>query len=484
MTSLSALFLLLALIFYIHYRMRLLKGDPVYARMIFTAFLLGTLSVLSKESGALLPIYMLVIEVFIFQFKDHNNQYDKILLMIYLGLLVVPCLAGITWIILNGSFSAYEGRLFNLSQRIMTEFRILLLYIKWILLPTPQELSLYHDNIPISHGLFNPISTFLSLFAILVALVFAFWQRHQRPLVALGIFWFFGGHLMESTVIPLELVFEHRNYLPSIGLLIGILSVLIFETSPKFSQLLNFFIVSIIIIYSSITWLRANDWQHIVSLTAQEAYHNPDSPRVAYDLGKLYGNLVKDSQSEYVPLAYTALNHASTLEKSSILPDIALIVLSYKINRPIELAWYDRIESKLRSQPITFSDISALEGLIKCATMGGCLLDNNRIMHVFAAALESPNLNNRPRMKALLLSQYTNYLTNILGYIELSKDITHQLIILSPSDLPYRINLIHLLIKLGEKENAIRELEILQKLDRKELYKKEIENLKKKIAIL
>lgn len=484
MTSLSALFLLLALISYVHYRMRLLKGHPVYARMLFSVFFLGSLSVLSKESGALLPVYMLVIEFFIFQFKNRSKQYDKILLMIYFGLLVIPCLAGLTWIVLNGSFSAYEGRLFNLPQRVMTEFRILILYMKWILLPIPQELSLYHDNIPISDSLFSPISTFLSLFAILAMLIFAFWQRNQRPLVALGIFWFFGGHLMESTIIPLELVFEHRNYLPSIGLFILIFSVLIFEISPKFSHLLNFFIVSIVLVYSSVTWLRANDWQHIVDLTAQEAYRNPDSPRVAYDLGKLYGNLVKDSQSEYVPLAYTALNHASTLADSSILPDIALIVLSYKINRPIEPEWYDRIETKLRLQPITFSDISALESLIKCAIMGGCLLDNDRIMHVFGAALESPNLDTRPAMKALLLSQYTNYLTNVLGYIEISKDITQQLIILSPSDLPYRINLIHLLIRLGEKENAIRELDKLQNLDRKELYKKEIESLKKKIAAL
>lgn len=481
MTSLSALFSLLALICYVRGRIRLLAGQIAYPFIILGVVFFGVLSVFSKESGALLPIYMLVIEVTIFRFKNKKNQYDKLLLSSYFLLLVVPCLAGLIWITANGIFSAYEGRLFNLPQRLFTEIRVLLLYIKWILLPSPQDLSLYHDDIIISQDLFSPPSTFFCLLAILGLLVVAFKQYNQRPLITLGIFWFFGGHLMESTIIPLELIFEHRNYLPSIGLLIAILPLLITEVPSGISRVIRLSIIGIIITYSCITWLRANDWQSIVDLTAQEAYRNPDSPRVAYDLGKLYGNLVTSANSEYVPLAYNALEHAAELKDSSILPDAALIVLSYKIKRSIDLRWYERMENKLRTQPITFADISALEGLIKCAILKGCLLENDRVMRIFAAALESPRLANRPRIQALLLSQYTNYLTNVLGYFELAKEITIQLIALSPTDLPYRLNLIRLLLALKDKPAALKELEELQKADHQKLFSKDIEQLQRQI---
>lgn len=481
MTSLSALFLLAALICYVWSRTRLITGKSAYFIMIPSLVGLGALSVFSKESGALLPIYMLIIEAAIFRFKNHKGGYDKFLLFAYLLLLVLPCLAGLIWITLNGTFTAYEGRLFTLPERLLTEARVLILYIKWVLLPTPADLSLYHDDIIISKGLFSPVTTFFSIIAIIGLIAIAIWQRKRRPLVFFGILWFFGGHLMESTVIPLELVFEHRNYLPSIGLFVATIPILLLEATPKLLPIARLFTIGIIIAYSSVTWLRANDWEDIVTLTALEAYRNPNSPRIAYDLGRLYGNLVTDSESEYVPLAYNALEHAAALKDSSILPDSALILLSYRVNRPIENSLYERMEKKLRRQPLTFADISALEGLVKCIIMKGCFVDNNQVMQIFSAALESPGLTKRPRMKALLLSQYTNYLTNVLGYLELAKEITRQLIALSPIDLPHRINLIRLLIATNDKAGALKELEDLRKLDHKNLFIRDIKRLSDQI---
>lgn len=487
MTSLSASFLLLGLIFYIRCRTQLLSGKKLaYLIMIFSIIFFGVLSIFSKETGGLLLVYMLVIEAVLFRFKNSQGGHDKFLIFCYLFFVIIPGIIGFYWAIANESFqAAYEGRLFNLPERLLTEARIVLLYIKWTLLPIPQELTLYHDDILISKGLFNPISTFISLLTIIGLLIIAFIQRNQRPLVSIGILWFFCGHILESTVIPLELVFEHRNYLPSIGLLLATSSLLVLSKNTlKISMVFKIFIIGMIVAYGAVTWLRANDWQDIVSLTAQEAYHNPNSPRVAYDLGKLYGNLVTNPDSEYVPLAYTALEKAAAIKNSEILPEAALIVLSNKVKRPVELRWYDSIEYKLRTRPLTFGDVSALDGLVKCASLKGCLLDNERVMHIFAAALSSPGLSNRPRIHALLLSKYVNYLINVLGYLDLAKKITEQLVTLSPIDLAYRINLIRILIALKDKPAATYELDQLRKLDKQNILFKDIKNLENEITAM
>jgi len=486
MTSLSALFLLLGLIFYVRCRIRLIDGQPAYLMMIIGVVFFGALSIFSKETGGLLPIYMLVIEAVLFRFKNHRGNRDQFLIFCYLFFVIIPGVIWFYWAISNESFkAAYEGRLFSLPERLLTEARIVLLYIKWTLLPTPQELTLYHDNIIISQGLFKPVSTIISLLTIIGLLIVAFVQRNRRSLVAIGIFWFFGGHLMESTVIPLELVFEHRNYLPSIGLLLAISSLLVLsKNTPKTLSAIKVFIIGIIIAYGVVTWLRANDWEDIVTLTAQEAYRNPNSPRIAYDLGKLYGNLVTDPDSEYVPLAYTALEKAAAIKHSEILPEVALIILSNKVKRPVESRWYDSIEDKLKTKPLTFGDISALDGLIRCASLKGCVLDNERVMRVFAAALDGPGLSSRPRTHALLLSKYVSYLINVLGYLDLAKRITEQLVVLSPGDLAHRINLIRLLIMLQEKPAAIRELDQLRELDKQNIFFKDIQKLEIQIKAL
>lgn len=488
MTSLSALFLLLGLIFYIRYRIKIIDGQPNYPILIFSIIFFGALSIFSKETGGLLPVYMLAIEAALFRFKNSRGDWNQFLIFCYLLFIILPGIIGFYWTISNESFkAAYEGRLFNLSERLLTEARVVLLYIKWILLPTPQELTLYHDDILISQGIFKPVSTFISLLAIIGLLITAFLQRNQRSLVTLGILWFIGGHLIESTTIPLELVFEHRNYLPSIGLLLIIFSLLFLsKTTLKISIAVKLFTIGLIAVYSSVTWLRANDWEDIVTLTAQEAYRNPNSPRITYDLGKLYANLATNSESgsEYIPLAYNALEKAAAIKNSEILPEVALIVLSYKVKRPVELHWYDSIEYKLKNRPLTFGDISALDGLIRCAALKGCLLDNERVMRIFAAALEGPGLSSRPRMHALLLSKYVSYLINVLGYLDLAKSVTEKLIILSPGDLQYRINLIRILILLKDKSTATKELDQLYQLDRQKLLSKDLHRLEDQIQTL
>jgi tetratricopeptide (TPR) repeat protein len=101
----------------------------------------------------------------------------------------------------------------------MTETRVLCDYLFKIVLPLPGKLGLYHDDFIVSKSLFNPWSTITATAFLLFLLGFAILLKKRAPVYSFGILWFFSGHLLESTIIPLELYFEHRNYLPVLGII-------------------------------------------------------------------------------------------------------------------------------------------------------------------------------------------------------------------------------------------------------------------------
>src|SRR3546814_1811674 len=103
-------------------------------------------------------------------------------------------------------------------QRVLTEGRVMLTYLHDHAVPSFSGASVFHDGFTISTGPFTPLRYLWSWLFILGLLAIATLTRRSHPMLALGLFWYFGGQLLESTIISLELYFEHRNYLPSFGL--------------------------------------------------------------------------------------------------------------------------------------------------------------------------------------------------------------------------------------------------------------------------
>lgn len=141
----------------------------------------------------------------------------------------------------------YENRTFTLGERLMTESRILVYYLSQIFYPMVSRFSLVHD-INISTSLFKPWTTIPSILFIIFLLGIGFSQTRKRPVVALSIFFYFINHIIESTILPLEIIFEHRNYLPSFFLFFPVATGLIwlvdyFKKRNPFIHML--FVVSI-----------------------------------------------------------------------------------------------------------------------------------------------------------------------------------------------------------------------------------------------
>jgi len=221
MVLLSSFFVLLACLCFC-WGCQLLRAQKV--RCAIAVFIAGCggcglLGMLAKESAFLLVIYLFAIKYILDQSGVSKNWFYRIVIP---WLLWLACLLFLIYTLfkLQGTFaSTYQWREFGLSERLLTEARIVWLYVGQLFLPEVSYLGLYHDDFQISRSIFNPVTTFWSLLAwLLVAGIFFWALRKREKIVVFGLLWFIGGHLMESTVIPLELYFEHRNYLPAIGL--------------------------------------------------------------------------------------------------------------------------------------------------------------------------------------------------------------------------------------------------------------------------
>jgi protein O-mannosyl-transferase len=221
MVLLSSLFMLLAIVFYAWARAELCRQRLSRAGMIFClgVGISSLLAILSKESGLLVFAFILTIEILVQKKQPIPNKKIRCWVIASLAL---PLVLLIGYMIYKSNSQSYDGRTFNLIERLLTQPRVLLDYLQQIILPVQSQLGLYHDDYIKSTSILNPLSTLWAMVFWIAFAVIAIGGRFvHNPWLFFAFFWFISGHLMESTVLPLELYFEHRNYLSSMGILVG-----------------------------------------------------------------------------------------------------------------------------------------------------------------------------------------------------------------------------------------------------------------------
>jgi len=210
MTALAGLFTLLSMHSYIEARTarsRLSRGICTATCAIF-----GALAVGSKENAAMLPVNIALLELLVVGVPAGKSRRFNVYLLGVAALLVL-C-AGLWFADIGNILGGYESRPFGLGQRLLTEPRVFLFYLSQLLYPTSHRFTILHD-IALSTGWLTPWTT-LPAMALTLAIPAGAWYFTKRcPLVSFSLLFFWVNHLIEGTVIPLEIVFEHRNYLPS-----------------------------------------------------------------------------------------------------------------------------------------------------------------------------------------------------------------------------------------------------------------------------
>ncbi len=219
MTILATLFTVLGLIGWTHGRLLVARSPDRVAGYLWAAVGIGAgglLAVLSKETGVLLLAYALVLEHTVLRELPAPLAWRRARhLLLHAPALLFCTLVAWRWdqLILE----KYSIREFGLGERLLTQSRVLIEYLGLIVAPTPSRLTLFHDDYFASRGLLDPLSTLPALLAVLALIGLGGWLRARAPVLAFAILWYFAGHLLESTFLPLELYFEHRNYLPLLG---------------------------------------------------------------------------------------------------------------------------------------------------------------------------------------------------------------------------------------------------------------------------
>lgn len=474
MESMANLFVLLGLMGYVAGRRRMLhdtgggwRGLVLCMSSLVAATAAG---LLAKETAVMLPLYAALVEWIVFGFaaaRPAGNRTDWRIATLFLVILVLPMLAGLAWLLpaLLKPLT-WATRDFTMHTRLLSEARIVVDYIDWTLLPIPHQLSFYHDDFRISSSLLAPWTTLACVLALIALVVAVAVLRKRRPLVALGLALFLGCHLLTGTVLPLELIFEHRNYFASFGLLLAVVPLLApanahpAEAASPLALARNALLGGLLLLWTGETAMTAMAWRNPVSMAESLAARAPDSPRAQYELGRTY--IIQsnyDPASPYTRLAYTPLERAAALPNSSILPEQALIFMNARMHLPIKDAWWNSLVAKLRAHKPGVQDESSLVALTQCIRDQRCDLSKGHMLQAFQAALD------HPEPSARLLATYGDYAWNVLDEKTLGLDATRQAIENKPDEPAYRITLIRMLIALGHYNQARTAMHQLQTLN-------------------
>jgi hypothetical protein len=498
MESMANIFVLIGLIGYVAGRRRMLQsatalahsdpasspstirstsGADAFVWCLLCITVPTVIGVFAKETAALLPLYALLVEWALFGFRGTDGKRDQRMVGLFVIVLVLPLIIGSVFI-LPGQLkpAAWELRDFTLGTRLLSETRIVVDYIGWTLLPTPDALSFYHDNFHVSTGLLSPWSTLASLIFLVCLAGFAVWLRRRLPLAALGIALFLGCQLLTATILPLELIYEHRNYFASFGLLLAVVPPLVIFTQvpqttsgarkialPLFCGIL---LAGVLLLWAAETTFTAVAWGEPLRLAEDLANRAPDSPRAQYELGRTYIIYSGyDPNSPYTQLAYAPLARSAALPGSSILPEQALIFMNSRMHLPLKDAWWDSMIAKLKAHQSGVQDDSSLAALVSCELDGGCQLPTNRMKEAFQAALAHPS------PSARLQATYSDYAWNVLGDKPLALKMIGEAVKAAPSEPAYRITQIRMLAAKGYTSDAsdalmqLRQLNIGGRLD-------------------
>ena len=282
MTQLMALFASLSLVCYLSAR-RVIESSPraATALLCLALFPFALLSILSKENGALLLLLIVSMELLFFRQQPlaglHRWWYR-------IGVLL-PLLIVVAYLVVSApdSLVLYETRDFHLGERLLTQTRVLSAYLWKILVPTALGNGLFHDNFAISRSLLDPITTLPSLLFIAALLSSAFIWHRKIPVYSLAVLWFFSMHLLESSYLPLEIYFEHRNYLAMVGPIFAVAWYLRQGLSSNIAkhlkQSLRILLAVIAFLTAWSTWALTNLWSDAAVLYPYWAEQRSDSIR-------------------------------------------------------------------------------------------------------------------------------------------------------------------------------------------------------------
>jgi len=467
MNSLAALFTVSAMIGYLYGRVLLdqQRSGVGWAIIIGSFLLFGLLGVLSKENAALLPLYLGVLELTLFSRRGMAMNVRCAIGSFFSAIILLPFLIACYLLINDPGILSYEFREFTLPERLLTQFRLLLWYMQLIAIPDISQMGVFLDDVRLSRSLFNPGSTVVALLAIVFFISVAVVYRRKLPVLSLGILWYFCGHSMESTIFPLELAYEHRNYLPSYGLVLAGVYYL-FQWQPHWfpRRNVNFAILGIWMLAVVLgLWLRAEAWSNNVRHAVEEVTHHPESPRAHYFMATIYATLADNEGENALEHRQNAIRHYD--DALQLRPSMAVAVIAqfypYLLNRKsIPSALWKTATMTLSKFPLDSQGVTAIGALTQCLIKSECTLSEQDYLQLVDAALTHKMTAGAYR--ANVLTSKANYYEYVKKDPMTARETLERALDYHPAATQIQLRLIDLLIVDGEYKEAEKQLFALE----------------------
>lgn len=382
MEMLALLFTLLALLAYVGGRVRQMQGRRAWPLLAACLPLLA-LGLACKETAVLFPAYALTLELTVLGFRASDARTSSrwklahavwVVAAVILVLVLAPLFVG---------EETYAIRPYSAFERVLTQLRVVPMYLGWILLPNPSSYVFYYDQYEASRGLLEPASTLFGGLLLLGLLASALWARKKAPLYSLGVLLFLSAHLVTSSYLPLELVFEHRNYFAILGVVLAVFGLAGLLPAKAEARTLALVTCLGIAGLATITAIRSASWGNPLHLAMELAQRNPASTRAGTQLADTYALMAgADDSDVFHSLAEAEYERVSLLPRSSPIPEQGLIILAAKQGKPAKPEWWERILHKLRTQPIGPQEMSVVTSLLDFR-VGGMALDDRQLSEAY-----------------------------------------------------------------------------------------------------
>lgn len=486
MTSLSALFTIAGLAFYALGRLRQVQQRRGLPWILAAWLVCLPMAVLSKENGLLLPVLLLLAEAAFFRFQARTRLGKQTLIGLYAAVILLPATVLVVSLASQAPwlFGAYQIRDFTMLERLLTEARVIWYYVGLTFAPSLGELSFYHDDFVISRGLLDPWTTLAALLGLAAAIIGGLACLKKFPLVGFGILFFLAGHAMESSFIGLELIHEHRNYLPDYGLLLVAGYVL---GAARFAvdtvTVRRFAGAALIAALTGLTLMRAQLWQNPADQFVFAVRHHPDSPRINQSVGRIYAIMSDHSQglesSINFSLAHRYFQRATALRPNFTTGLFSSLVLYRNNDQMIPESLVDQLTDRLAHQPVTAASVNSLNTLVHHYGQPDNRLPPALMEGLFNAVLSNPTLTDTWRSS--FYSLYSAYAANQRHDYRSALAMAKLAVGYDRNNADRHLSLADLLLALGKLDAAADEIGIAGQLDTWGGHAKRIQALTEKL---
>lgn len=473
MTGLAAFFTLAALCLYLHGRQS--AGRRRWPALAASLLVCWPAGILAKETALLLPLFILLCEwLALGSFRNLPPRITRAGLAVLFFAAAGAVAAA--WPLVE---KTYLIRDFGPGERLLTEARVLWLYLVQMLLPWPDLFSLHHDDIAISRSFFDPPPTAVAVLAWLALIAVALLQRRRRPWLTFAVLWFLAGHALESSILGLEIAYEHRNYLPSLGIFLGLAAWLLPSAASRYGRLPRLALTFGFAVFCGlVTGLRAAQWGDQYVRTQIESNTHPASARTHYEAAMAILDKTLHSGFMNVPAYHMSRIHFQRAAQydprnKTALAGILYLDCALRMQRDAG-AWQD-LKTRLATMPFSLGDQSFIRSLSDILVNNLLCLDDSEVDALLAAALSNPTAVGKVR--GMLHALAMDYAAARLGSLPRARLHAQAAVDSDPGNVPLRINLIRVLVGLNELDEAKRQYAALSRLRIPAASRKEVEDL-------